>query len=345
VTILERADGADGADGVDGVAPDGPGERWRVAACVGEPPCHRLADADVDVEVDPDVHLVARGGALTAPERAVLEAASGQALLALRQQRAAAQAAAQKRRADATELRTALLSAVGHDLRTPLTSIKAAIGSLRDPELTLSPQDSAELLDTIEVSADRLTGLIGNLLDSSRLATGAVSPLLRPVGYDEIVARALSGLDQPTRAVVRVDVDEDLPRVLADVGLTERVVANLVDNAVRHGARPGALPDVTVQASAHADRVELRVYDHGPGLPRGAAEAVFAPFARLDSSPSSDRDRVPGVGLGLSVAKGFVEAMAGTITAEDTPGGGLTVVVSLPIATAATALVPATRPA
>jgi two-component system sensor histidine kinase KdpD len=241
-----------------------------------------------------------------------------------------AQAAAAKRKAETTELRTALLSAVGHDLRTPLTSIKAAVGSLRDPELHLSEQDTKELLAAAEESADRLTGLVDNLLDSSRLATGAVEPNIRPVGYDEVVAIAMSGIDD--RRLVEVDVDEQLPAVLADAGLLERVVANVVDNALRHG-RGRQVNDelpVAVRASAYGGQVELRVVDHGRGLPKGSDRAVFAPFQRL-----GDRDATTGVGLGLSVAKGFTEAMGGTIRVEDTPGGGLTVVISLPAATRA----------
>jgi two-component system sensor histidine kinase KdpD len=222
---------------------------------------------------------------------------------------------------EGAELRSALLSAVGHDLRTPLTSIKAAAGSLRDPELALSEDDRGELLATVEESVDRLTALVDNLLDSSRLAAGAVVPLTGPVGYDEVVALALAGVDGSRR--VEVDIDEALPAVLADTGLLERVVANVVDNALRHGR--GA--PVAVRASAHAHRVELRVVDAGPGVPTDAADGLFAPFQRL-----GDRDATSGVGLGLSVARGFTEAMGGSLTAEDTPGGGLTVVISLPAA-------------
>jgi two-component system sensor histidine kinase KdpD len=251
----------------------------------------------------------------------VLEAAAGQALVTLRQQRSAIEAAEAKRQVATTELRTALLSAVGHDLRTPLTSIKAAIGSLRAADLELSTQDRAELEEAIEESADRLAALIGNLLDSSRLATGAVQPRLHPVGYDEIVGRTLSTVDG--RGRVAVEVDEHLPAVLADAGLLERVVANVTDNALRHG---GGTP-VAIRASAYADAVELRVVDHGRGLPKKAAEQAFVPFQRL-----GDRDNTSGVGLGLSVAKGFVDAMGGSIRAEDTPGGGLTIVISLPAA-------------
>jgi two-component system sensor histidine kinase KdpD len=297
------------------------GTGWRRIDFVGQQPCDEPDDADIDVPVTPDVHLAIRGRALPATDRQALEGAAGQALLALRQQRMSEQTAAARRKAETTELRTALLSAVGHDLRTPLTSIKAAIGSLRDPELTLSTQDTAELLATVEESADRLAGLVDNLLDSSRLATGAVEPKIRPVGYDEVVALALSGIDD--RRQVVVDVDERLPEVLADVGLLERVVANVVDNALRHG-RSGT-GGIAVRASAYGGQVELRVVDHGRGLPRNAGSAVFAPFQRL-----GDRDPTTGVGLGLSVAKGFMAAMGGTIRAEDTPGGGLTVVLSLP---------------
>jgi two-component system, OmpR family, sensor histidine kinase KdpD len=268
------------------------------------------------------VHLVAGGRALTPSERALFSSVSGQALLALRNRRMAAEAYEAQRRADAAGLRTALLSAVGHDLRTPLSAIKAAASSLRDPTVVLPDDDRAELLATVEESSDRLTTLVDNLLDSSRLATGAVTPHRRAVGYGEIVAMALAAT--PTGdGRVRVEVPDGLPEVLADPGLAERVVANLVDNAQRHGG-----PDpVTVRASAHADRVELRVVDTGPGLPRERAERLFVPFQRL-----GDHSADTGIGLGLHVARGFAEAMGGTLTTEETPGGGLTTVLALPAA-------------
>jgi two-component system sensor histidine kinase KdpD len=296
------------------------GGSWQRVAQAGTAPCTGPGDADTDIPVTADVHLALRGRALPAADRRTLEAAAGQALLALRQQRMAAAAARAERKAEATELRTALLSALGHDLRTPLTSIKAAIGSLRAQDIELSPEDVDELLATAEESTDRLAGLVDNLLDSSRLATGAVRPQLRPVGYDEIVAHALSGVAGWDS--VRVDVDERLPAVLADPGLLERVVANVTDNALRHGQ--GTEP-ISVRGSTHAEHVELRIVDHGRGLRKHTESSAFAPFQRL-----GDRDATPGVGLGLSVAKGFTEAMGGTIRAEDTPGGGLTVVISLP---------------
>jgi two-component system sensor histidine kinase KdpD len=303
VAILQRHDG-----------------RWTVSACAGPRDCPRPEAADVDVAVDPDTHLVGRGRALAAAERRLLDAVAGQALLALRNQQMAAEAAEARRRADATELRTALLSAVGHDLRTPLASIKAAAGSLRDSDLRLSANDRTELAATIEESADRLTRLVNNLLDSSRLATGAVTPTRQPVGYEEVALLALRGLDGADR--VQLEIDAGLPDVLADPGLLERVVANVVDNALRHANNSS----VALRGSAHADRVELRIVDAGPGIPRSRSAGLFAPFQRL-----GDRDP-RGLGLGLSVARGFTEAMGGALTAEDTPGGGLTVVVNLPAA-------------
>jgi two-component system sensor histidine kinase KdpD len=307
VAVLERSKEATGG--------------WRYVACIGPPDCLRPEDAEVDVEVDGDIHLIGRGRPLAAADRRVLETVGGQALLALRSQRTAAEAAEAHRKAEGAELRSALLSAVGHDLRTPLTSIKAAASSLRDPELALSHTDRAELLATVEESVDRLTALVDNLLDSSRLAAGAVVSHPRPVGYDEVVALALAGIEGANR--ITVEIDEALPHALADPGLLERVVANVTDNALRHGQDA----PVAIRASAHAHRVELRIVDSGPGVPRHAVDALFTPFQRL-----GDRDATTGIGLGLSVAQGFTSAMGGTLTAEDTPGGGLTVVISLPSA-------------
>ncbi|MFC4945357.1 DUF4118 domain-containing protein [Pseudonocardia sp. GCM10023141] len=306
VALLERTDG------------------WRCITSSGEPGCLTPEEADVDVEIEENLHLVGTGRSLAAADRRLLEVVGGQALLALRSQRAGAAADESRRRAEITETRSALLSAVGHDLRTPLTSIKAAAGSLRDPTLDLPPADRIELTAMIEESVDRLTALVDNLLDSSRLAAGAVVPLLAPIGYDEVAVRSLAGLDGAAR--VKIDIDESLPDVVADAGLLERVVANVIDNALRYA--PGV--PVVLRASAYADRVELRIVDCGPGVPRLSREALFAPFQRLGGAGPSDRDGATGVGLGLAVARGFTEAMGGTLTAEDTPGGGLTVVISLP---------------
>jgi two-component system, OmpR family, sensor histidine kinase KdpD len=299
-------------------------DQWVCVASSGPMGCATPDEAEVDVEVEQDLHLVGSGRSPAAADRRLLEVVGGQALLALRSQRASVEAEVSRRRAEVTETRSALLSAVGHDLRSPLTSIKAAAGSLRDPNLRISPADRLELMATVEESADRLSALVDNLLDSSRLAAGSVTPLLAPIGYDEVAVRALVGLDGAGR--VKVEIDEGLPDVVADAGLLERVVANVVDNALRYAGDAS----IALRASAYNDRVELRIVDAGPGVPRLERDQLFAPFRRLGGASPSDRDGATGVGLGLSVARGFTEIMGGTLTAEDTPGGGLTVVVSLP---------------
>ena len=283
------------------------------------------AGADADVEIDESSHLVGVGRTLTAAENRLFAAVAGPALLALRNRRISAQAVDATRRAEAGGLRTALLSAVGHDLRTPLAAIKAAVSSLRDPVLRLDPLDREELLATVEESGDRLVALVDNLLDSSRLATGAITPHRTTVGVAEIVDAAVAALPTP-EARDRVEIAPVPPgepdEVVADPGLAERIVANLIDNAVRHG---GDGP-VVLRTSAHDDRVELRVVDRGPGVARDTE--LFTAFQHLGDHDSHGASA--GLGLGLHVAHGFARAMGGSLDPEETPGGGLTMVLSLP---------------
>ena len=157
----------------------------------------------------------------------------------------------------------------------------------------------------------------------SRLQTGALDLVMRDVGLEEVVPRAIAGL--PDRVVpVELDLPETLPRVRADAGLLERAVANIVDNA--RAWSPTDRP-VRVEAGAVPGRVDVRVIDHGPGVPVADHERIFRPFQRLGDNPSNGT----GVGLGLAVARGFVEAMGGELTVEDTPGGGLTMVIGMPM--------------
>jgi len=216
----------------------------------------------------------------------------------------------------------ALLRAVSHDFRTPLSSIKACVTSLLQHDITWSPEAEHEFLTTIDEESDRLDDLVSNLLDMSRLQSGALRFQSRPVGYEEVVPAALASLSGPTASVV-VDLDETLPRVTADPALLERAVANLAANAV-HASGPDH--PVRIEAGTVADRVDLRIVDRGPGIPVGDRERLFEPFQR--TGDSSD-----GVGLGLAVAKGFVEAMGGELHVDDTPGGGITMVISLDAAT------------
>jgi two-component system sensor histidine kinase KdpD len=253
-----------------------------------------------------------------AEDRRVLAAFAAQAAVVLDRRRLREQAGRAHALAEGNRIRTALLAAVSHDLRTPLAGIKAAVSSLRSEDVEWSPEDRAELLEGIEDGADRLDHLVGNLLDMSRLHTGTVTPLIREIDLDEVVPMALGGVPEGS---VALDVPEALPMVAVDPGLLERAMANVIENAVKYS--PPGLP-VLVAASALADRVEVRVVDRGPGVPDEAKDHIFEPFQRHGDAP-----RGAGVGLGLAVARGFAEAMGGTLNAEDTPGGGLTMALTL----------------
>jgi len=222
--------------------------------------------------------------------------------------------------AESNRQRTALLNAVSHDLRSPLAAAKAAVSSLRSGEVPWSDSDRGELLATAEDAMDRLTALVTNLLDLSRLQVGALSVVPAAVGLDDVVARTLEYVDPQAR--VAVEVPPDLPAVYADGGLLERVLANVLENALRY-----APPDTQVQivGCAAPDGVELRIVDRGPGIGAAQAEAVFRPFQRTSDVPADGA----GVGLGLAIARGFTEAMGGTVVARSTPGGGTTVVLTL----------------
>ncbi|GAA3812515.1 hypothetical protein GCM10022206_58660 [Streptomyces chiangmaiensis] len=295
---------------------------WTCAGSVGSRPCQSPEDADVDVPAGDHMALALSGRVLPAEDRRVLAAFAAQAAVVLDRQRLQSEADQAKELAEGNRIRTALLAAVSHDLRTPLAGIKASVTSLRSDDVEWSEEDQAELLAAIEEGADRLDHLVGNLLDMSRLQTGTLTPLIREVDLDEVVPMALVGIPDPESAVA-LDIPETLPMVAVDKGLLERSVANVVENAVKYS--PDGEP-VVVKASAIADRVEVRVVDRGPGVPDEAKDRIFEPFQRYGDAP-----RGAGVGLGLAVARGFAEAMGGTLTAEDTPGGGLTMVLTLPV--------------
>ena len=268
-------------------------------------------------EVRPDLALEVRGQAASATA-SLLAGYTAQAVAALDRARLRTQAAQAEALAEGNRMRTALLAAVSHDLRTPLASIKASVSSLRQTDVHWTEEDEADLLANIEQNADRLDALVGNLLDMSRLQTGSLAPFLRAIAVDEVAPVALRGLDGGD--ALQIVVPDDLPLVRADPGLLERVLANLFSNALRHSP-PDSPP--ALLAREDGNRVVLAVVDHGAGVPGDLKEQIFEPFLRLE-------ERSPGVGLGLAVAKGFAEAMGGTIAAVDTAGGGLTMRVTLP---------------
>ena len=279
-------------------------------------------DPVLSVPAADGLRLVVDGPPVFAPDPRFLGRLAAAAARTLQAERLAAEAAAARELAEIDRLRAALLTAVGHDLRTPLAGIKAGVSSLREADLDLTDDQRAELLATVEESADRMDALVENLLAMSRLRAGAMSIHSRPVALDEVVATAL--LHTPAADTVVIDIPDDLPPAYADPGLLERAVANVLSNA--HRASPPGRP-VELTGLAAGDRLELHIVDHGRGVAEADRDRIFQPFQRLD-----DRTTDGGLGLGLAIAQGFVEAMGGTITPTDTPGGGLTMILSLPLA-------------
>ncbi|TDO54550.1 two-component system sensor histidine kinase KdpD [Kribbella sp. VKM Ac-2527] len=325
--LLERvreAFGMTGACLMERIDDDEMSETWRPLAGAGTPTCRRPEDGDAEIPGREDLVLVLQGRQLAADERRLVGAFAAHAAALVDRTRLSEAAAEAKPLAEADKLRTALLRAVGHDLRSPLASAKASVTSLRSSDVDWTPAEREELLETADESLDRLSRLVDNLLDLSRLQAGVLPVFTRPTALDEIMPGVLAELGESARQLT-VEVSEDLPLVDVDPALLERVVANLLANAIRHSP-PGQAPLLT--GSSLGDVVEIRVIDRGPGIPREDRDRVFAPFQRL-----GDTDNTTGVGLGLALARGLAEAMHGTLQPEDTPGGGLTMVVSMPAAT------------
>ncbi|NUS35055.1 MAG: sensor histidine kinase KdpD [Pseudarthrobacter sp.] len=307
--------------------------QWELQAFSGDrppspPDAATLADS---VELaDPRTALVLSGRTLTAGDRLLLTAHGAHLRLLL--QRHALQRTLQNttKLAEGNSVRTALLRAVGHDLRTPLAGIKLAVTALRRQGRKLPAEVQAEMLATIESYTERLDALISNLLDMSRISSGSAAPLTGPVTWRDAIEDALRGLPADR---IRVELAPNMPVVDADVGMLERVIANIVENALKY-APASDVVIVGVSGASHAAADggtpfgELRIVDHGQGVPAAAVEGIFQPFQRLDDAPEG-----LGMGLGLAVAKGFTEAMGGQLLAEPTPGGGLTMVIRLPLST------------
>ena len=221
------------------------------------------------------------------------------------------------RRADV--VKTALLRSVSHDLRTPLTAIVAAGEAIASP--TLTDEERRELGAVITAESIRLSRLIDNLLDLSRLEGGAADP--RPVwcSIEEVIAAAVDDLRLPARRL-SLALDRDLPLVRGDAAQLERAFANLLENGVHHsGGHP-----VSVRARVTGGRLLVRVVDRGPGIPPAQRDRVFEPFYRAGTASAGHR----GSGLGLAIARGFVEANGGRITVESLPGQGTSFIVEFP---------------
>ncbi|MER5628765.1 sensor histidine kinase KdpD [Streptosporangium sp. NPDC002544] len=316
VTLLERTGEPVPEDQADP-------EAWRIVAAAGvDVPCTSPGAADTDVVIDERLVLAVRGRLLEASDRRVLEAFAAEAAVALRQDRLEEEAEQVRPLAEADRMRTALLAAVSHDLRTPLASARAAVEGLRATDVDWSPEDRSELLATADESLAKLDRLVANLLDMSRLQAGVLGVALEATALEEVVPRAIDDLGELSRRI-EGDVSAELPEVVADQVLLERILVNLMSNAVRYSPED---MKVLVTASRHGDHVEVRVVDRGTGIPSEAYDRIFMPFQRL-----GDRDNHTGVGLGLALSRGLAEAMGGTLLPDETPGGGLTMILTLPV--------------
>ncbi|HET7855240.1 MAG TPA: DUF4118 domain-containing protein [Gaiellaceae bacterium] len=293
---------------------------WRIEAASGDRVAESPDAAASTIELDEEHVLALSGPPIRSEDQRILDAFTRELAASIELGELEAEAEAAGAMSSANELRAAILSAVSHDLRTPLAAIKASVTSLLQRDIDWTPEARQEFLETIDEETDRLNAVVGNLLDMSRLQAGALEISTVPVGLDEVLPAALHSLGVPDGSV-QLDVPEMLPRVLADRGLLERALANVISNAIRFSP-PGRPARVT--AGLVDGVVDVRVVDRGPGVPRDQRERLFKPFQRLGDSGQSE-----GVGLGLAVAKGFLEAMGGEIEADDTPGGGLTIVARL----------------
>ena len=296
------------------------GDGWVALASAG-PVCATPRDAETEVPAGDRLTLALRGRLVEAEDRRLLGAFAAQVAVVVDRTRLSEAAAAAAPLAEANKMRSALLAAVGHDLRTPLAAAKASVSSLLSKDIKLTAHDRRELLTAADESLDRLAALVDNLLDMSRLQAGALPIDVQATAVDEVVARTLYDLGPDARTVL-IETPDDLPLVRCDPGLLERVLANLVGNALRYSP-PDKPPLVT--CSHLEQRLEIRVVDRGNGIPPTEWDQVFLPFQRL-----GDTDNTTGIGLGLALARGLTEAMGGTLEPEETPGGGLTMLVSLP---------------
>ncbi len=321
-----------------GTRADGSRPGWRLVASAGEVPSAASGpggapgtagiQGDNVEQIDATTCLVLSGRVLPASDRRLLGAIGVHLVAQLERQRLLASRNEVQRLAESNTMRTSILRAVSHDLRTPLAGIKLAVGGLRQADVSYTAQEEQELLATIEECSDRLDVLVGNLLDMSRITSDSIVPLLRPVRWQEVIPGGLHGV-APDR--VRAELPANMPEVDADPGMLERVIANIVENAVKYApgsdvVLAGAAGGLNQATVAGRPAGELRIIDHGTGVPAERVVEMFRPFQRLD-----DASPAAGVGLGLAVAKGFTEAMGGRLTAEPTPGGGLTMAISLPL--------------
>jgi two-component system sensor histidine kinase KdpD len=261
---------------------------------------------------------------LSAEQHVLLEAVAKQAALALERAQMAERIRGAQLESETNQTRAALFSSVTHDLRTPLSSIKAGVTSLLDPSASHDSLQQRDLLTTILEETDRLNRLVGNLMDLSKIRAGAMIPAREPIAVDETVAAVVARLSPKLEGVrISLAIRPNLPDVLADPMQVDQVLTNLLENAIGHSPRGG---EVRLSATRYRDMIQIRVADRGPGVPPAERERVFEAFYR--GHPASGR---PGSGLGLAIARAIVVEHGGRIWVEGAPGGGTVVVFELPL--------------
>jgi len=266
-----------------------------------------------------------REHALSAADRALLEALVAGLATAVDRLRLEAEANESRLAAQVGRTRSGFLSAVTHNLRTPLASIKAASSTLRAPDLQLDAADRAELLDTIYDETDRLERLVTNILELSRIRAGALDVQRQAVDLRDLAQAAIRRLRPLARAHrIRLDVPLELGDVEVDIEMIEQVFGNLLENALRF-APPGSEILVSARPVVDPPGVQVCVADHGPGVPAAERERIFEEFTRIDARPDST-----GTGLGLAIVHALVTAHGGRVWCEETPGGGATFVFVVP---------------
>lgn len=274
------------------------------------------------IRITDDTTLELHGPDLAASEQRLLAVVTAQLSAALVHEHLTETAKKIEPIAASDRVRGALLSALSHDLRRPLAAAVAAVGGLKAAGPELPPTDQRELLDTADESLSALATLVTDLLDVSRLQAGVLTIADIPSDPAETIAPALDELHLgPTEVTLALNHGGMLAH--ADPVLLQRVIVNLLTNAHRYS--PTGTP-LHISTSTFGDQLEIRIVDRGPGIPRAKLDDIFLPFQRL-----GDTDNSTGLGLGLALSRGFVEAMHGTLVPEDTPGGGLTMVISLPM--------------
>ncbi|MFC4034797.1 ATP-binding protein [Streptomyces polygonati] len=285
---------------------------WRIAACAGPEPCASPYEGDVDIPVGEELTLILRGRTLAAADRRVLEAYAVQAAIALRLRRLEEETERLRPVAEADRARTALLNEVGRELRIPLAAAQPAVDSLTGTGTGTGTgtaptgDDPAQLVAAAKISLGRLDRLIGSLLDVTRVQAGTLGVDAQPLAVEDLVPDALDGL-APSCHHVDVRIPDGVPEALADPAMMRRILVNVISNVQHHSP---ADENVLLTASTHAGRVELRVVGHGADSGDGEA----------------------GTGLGITLARALADAMGATLLPEETPGGGLTMTLSLPAA-------------